>query len=311
MTDTVPARFRGVLVPASTPFAADLTPDSARFNRFCSWLLEEGADGLAIFGTTSEANSVGLADRMRMTEGLVESGVPAAKLLPGTGTCALSDSVELTRHAVELGCSGVLVLPPFYYKNPSDDGLYASFAEIIERVGDRRLQLYLYHFPQMAGVGIPMTVIERLLKAYPQTVAGLKDSSGDWSNTEAVIRNFPSLHTFPSSESRAVDALKIGGAGCISASANINVRAIRALIDVWDKPEAEALNAKVSKIRGIMEGYPIIAAVKAVLAGFSGDAEWNRVSPPLVTLPAEKQAALIAALKAEGFSLGMKVSEAA
>ncbi|RVU36098.1 dihydrodipicolinate synthase family protein [Hwanghaeella grinnelliae] len=311
MTAATPDRFRGVLVPASTPFKADLTPDSARFNRFCAWLLDEGADGLAIFGTTSEANSVGMKDRMRMTEGLVESGVPAAKLLPGTGTCALADSVELTRHAVELGCGGVLVLPPFYYKNASEDGLYASFAEIIERVGDSRLQLYLYHFPQMAGVGIPMGVIDRLLKAYPQTVAGLKDSSGDWSNTEAVIKNFPSLHTFPSSESRAVDALKIGGAGCISASANINVRAIRALIDVWDKPEADALNAKVSAIRTIMEGYPIIAAVKAVLAAFSGDQEWNRVSPPLTSLPAEKQAALVAALKAEDFSLSMPVSEAA
>ena len=311
MTASTPDRFRGVLVPASTPFKADLTPDSARFNRFCAWLLDEGADGLAIFGTTSEANSVGMKDRMRMTEGLVESGVPAAKLLPGTGTCALADSVELTRHAVELGCGGVLVLPPFYYKNASEDGLFASFAEIIERVGDSRLQLYLYHFPQMAGVGIPMGVIDRLLKAYPQTVAGLKDSSGDWSNTEAVIKNFPSLHTFPSSESRAVDALKIGGAGCISASANINVRAIRALIDVWDKPEAEALNAKVSAVRTIMEGYPIIAAVKAVLAAFSGDQEWNRVSPPLTSLPAEKQTALVAALKAEGFSLSMPVSEAA
>lgn len=311
MTASTPDRFRGVLVPASTPFNADLAPDSARFNRFCAWLLDEGADGLAIFGTTSEANSVGLKDRMRMTEGLVESGVPAAKLLPGTGTCALADSVELTRHAVELGCGGVLVLPPFYYKNASEDGLFASFAEIIERVGDSRLKLYLYHFPQMAGVGIPMGVIDRLLKAYPQTVAGLKDSSGDWSNTEAVIKNFPSLHTFPSSESRAVDALKIGGAGCISASANINVRAIRALIDVWDKPEAEALNAKVSAIRSIMEGYPIIAAVKAVLASFSGDQEWNRVSPPLTRLPADKQAALVAALKAEGFSLNMPVSEAA
>ncbi|WP_425406951.1 dihydrodipicolinate synthase family protein [Hwanghaeella sp.] len=311
MTDTSPARFRGVLVPASTPFAADLSPDAGRFNAFCSWLLDEGADGLAIFGTTSEANSVGMADRMRLTEGLVESGVPAAKLLPGTGMCALADSVAMTKHAVELGCGGVLVLPPFYYKNPSDDGLYASFAELIERVGDKRLQLYLYHFPQMAGVGIPMGVIERLVKAYPETVGGLKDSSGDWSNTEAVIKNFPSLHTFPSSESRAVDALKIGGAGCISASANINVRAIRALIDVWDKPEADALNEKVSAVRGIMEGYPIIAAVKAVLAEFGGDEEWNRVSPPLVTLPAEKRAALISALKAEGFSLSMPVSKAA
>ncbi len=298
-------RFTGVLVPASTPFTPDLQADGARFNAFCRWLLDEGADGLAIFGTTSEANSVGLQDRMRLTEGVVEAGVPAAKLLPGTGTCALSDTVMLTRHAVELGCGGVLVLPPFYYKNPSDDGLFASFAEVIERVGDARLQLYLYHFPQMAGVGIPLSVIERLVKAYPDQVAGLKDSSGDWSNTEAVIRNFPSLHTFPSSEARAVDALKIGGAGCISASANINVRAIRALIDVWDKPEMEERNKAVSAVRKVMEGYPIIAAVKAVLAHYSGDDAWETLAPPLTKLSAGQKAALIGGLTESGFALTM------
>lgn len=299
----MPDRFKGVLVPASTPFTKDLEPDAALFNRFCQWLLAEGADGLAIFGTTSEANSVAMADRMALTEGLIESGVPAAKLLPGTGTCAIKDSVTLTRHAVEAGCGGVLVLPPFYYKGVSDDGMFAAFAEVIERVGDSRLQFYLYHFPQMAGVGIPLTVIERLVKAYPDTIAGLKDSSGDWSNTEAVIRNFPGLHVFPSSESRTVDALKIGGAGCISASANINVRAIRALIDVWDKPEADALNEKVSTVRGIMEGYPIIAAVKAVLSKYAGDAGWDTVSPPLVPLSADKKAELYGKLEAAGFTM--------
>ena len=302
---TQPTRFTGVLVPAATPFTPDLTPDSARFSAFCRWLLGEGADGLAIFGTTSEANSVGISDRMRLTEEAVASGVPAAKLLPGTGTCALSDTVMLTKHAVGLGCGGVLVLPPFYYKNPSDDGLFASFAEIVERVGDARLQLYLYHFPQMAGVGIPLAVIERLVKAYPDQIAGLKDSSGDWSNTEAVIRNFPGLHTFPSSEARAVDALKIGGAGCISASANINVRAIRALIDVWDTPEMETRNTSVSAVRKIMEGYPIIAAVKAVLAQFSGDEGWNTLAPPLTPLSAAQRTELANALTAAGFSLSM------
>lgn len=298
-------RFTGVLVPASTPFNTDLQPDSDRFNIFCKWLLSEGANGLAIFGTTSEANSVGLSDRMRLTEGVIEAGVPASKLLPGTGTCALADTVMMTKHAVELGCGGVLVLPPFYYKNPSDDGLFASFAEVVERVGDARLQLYLYHFPQMAGVGIPHAVIERLVKAYPDQIAGLKDSSGDWTNTESIIRNFPGLHTFPSSEARAVDALKIGGAGCISASANINVRPIRALIDVWDQPEMEAQNAEVSAVRKIMEGYPIVPAVKAVLAHFSGDAEWETVAPPLTRLSDDQKSGLVSALTDSGFSLGM------
>ncbi|MDJ0684521.1 MAG: dihydrodipicolinate synthase family protein [Alphaproteobacteria bacterium] len=301
-------RFTGVLAPVSTPFKQDLSPDTERLVALCRWLLNEGADGLAVFGTTSEANSIGMADRMRLTEALVEAGAPAAKLLPGTGTCALSDTVALTKHAVELGCGGVLVLPPFYYKNPSDDGLYASFAETIERVGDSRLQLYLYHFPQMAGVGIPLAVIERLVAAYPDTIAGLKDSSGDWANTEAVIKTFPSMHVFPSSEARVVDALKIGGAGCISASANINARAIRALIDVWDKPEGEALNRSVTAVRKVIEGYHAVAAVKAILAEFSGDPAWNILAPPLAPLSEPQRAALVASLKDLGYSLSLRTA---
>lgn len=301
-------RFKGVLVPASTPFTADLEPDDARFLTLCRWLMDEGADGLAIFGTTSEANSVGFADRMRLTEAVINAGVPASKLLPGTGTCALSDTVALTKHAVDAGCGGVLVLPPFYYKNPSDDGLFAAFSEVIQRVGDARLQLYLYHFPQMAGVGIPLTVIDRLVKEYPDTVAGLKDSSGDWDNTKAVIENFPSLHVFPSSEARVVDALKIGGAGCISASANVNVAAISTLIKTWDTPEGETLNGAVSKLRKTIEGYHAISAVKAILAAFSGDPAWDRLMPPLTPLPEEKRSALIASLKEQGFTLSLRTN---
>lgn len=301
-------RFKGVLVPASTPFTADLEPDDARFLTLCRWLMDEGADGLAIFGTTSEANSVGFADRMRLTEAVINAGVPASKLLPGTGTCALSDTVAMTKHAVDAGCGGVLVLPPFYYKNPSDDGLFAAFSEVIQRVGDARLQLYLYHFPQMAGVGIPLTVIDRLVKEYPETVAGLKDSSGDWENTKAIIENFPSLHVFPSSEARVVDALKIGGAGCISASANVNVAAISQLIKTWETPEGDALNASVSKIRKTIEGYHAISAVKAILAAFSGDPAWDQLMPPLTPLPEEKRSALITSLKEQGFSLSLRTN---
>ena len=154
--------FSGVLVPALTPFADDLSPDAERFTRLCQYLLAEGADGLAVFGTTSEGNSISIAERNSLLDHLVAEGIPASTLLPGTGACALPDAVELTRHAVQLGAGGVLILPPFYYKNQLDDGFYAYFSEIIQRIGDERLKLYLYHFPQMSAAPISLELIARL-----------------------------------------------------------------------------------------------------------------------------------------------------
>jgi hypothetical protein len=155
-------RIEGVLSPVVTPFKKDYSPDAERFVRHCKWLLKSGCAGLAVFGTNSEANSMSVAEKRKLLEALVKGGVPASTLMPGTGHCALSDSIEMTRAAVELGCAGVLMLPPFYYKGVSDEGLFRNFAEVIERVGDERLSLYLYHIPPVAQVAITMPLIERL-----------------------------------------------------------------------------------------------------------------------------------------------------
>jgi 4-hydroxy-tetrahydrodipicolinate synthase len=173
-------RIEGVLSPVITPFKKDYAPDAERFVRHCRWLLRSGCAGLAVFGTNSEANSMSVSEKRKLLEALVAGGVPAATLMPGTGHCALSDSIEMTRAAVELGCAGVLMLPPFYYKGVSDEGLYRNFAEVIERVGDERLALYLYHIPPVAQVAITLGLIEKLLSKYPGIVAGVKDSSGEW-----------------------------------------------------------------------------------------------------------------------------------
>src|SRR4051812_26148987 len=183
-------RIEGVLSPVVTPFGKDYAPDPQRFVRHCRWLLKNGCAGLAVFGTNSEANSMSVPEKRKLLEALVAGGVPAASLMPGTGHCAVSDSIEMTRAAVELGCGGVLMLPPFYYKGVSDEGLYRNFAEVIERVGDERLQLYLYHIPPVSQVPITLGLIEKLLSKYPGMVAGVKDSSGDWSNTKATLDRF-------------------------------------------------------------------------------------------------------------------------
>ena len=205
--------FSGVIAPVVTPFGEDGSPDSDRFIEHAEWLLEDGCTGLAPFGTTSEANSLGLDERMELLEDLVDAGVEPAKLMPGTGTCSVADSAILTQHAVELGCGGVLMLPPFYYKSPSEEGLFRYYADVIDEVGDDRLKVYLYHIPPVAQVGIPMGLISRLTKEFPGIVVGLKDSSGDWSNTEAILEAFPGFEVFPGSELFLLDGLRRGGLG--------------------------------------------------------------------------------------------------
>jgi len=298
---------RGVLVPAVTPFQSDLSVDARRFVDHCRWLLDEGAKGLAVFGTTSEANALSIAERMDLLERLIDAGIPADILLPGTGCCALPDTVALTKHATGKGCFGVLMLPPFYYKGVSDDGLYASIAEVIERVGDKRLRIYLYHIPPMAGVGFSLPLIERLLKSYRGVVAGIKDSSGDWKNTKAMLDAFPGFEVFPGAETYLLDALRAGGAGCISATANVNVGAMDSLIRDYKSPHAEGMQRALTAIRAAIQKYPLVSANKAILARIHDDDGWNVVRPPLVALAPEQRTALFAALDALQFRVAQPV----
>jgi 4-hydroxy-tetrahydrodipicolinate synthase len=229
----------GVLCPVITPFMSDLSPDPDRLIRQCQWLLSQNV-GLAVFGTNSEANSLSLEEKMLLLDRLVDAGIDTNRMMPGTGCCALTETVALTKHAVKLGCAGTLMLPPFYYKDVSDDGLFASFAEVIERVGSSSLRIYLYHIPPISQVGISLDLIDRLVKAYPQTVVGIKDSSGDWNNTNAMLeRRWDDFRVFAGAETFLLQNMRGGGAGCISATANINPAAIDHLFQEWQSAEAE------------------------------------------------------------------------
>jgi len=301
-------RITGVLSPVVTPFNADYSPDTPRFVRQCKWLVANNV-GLAVFGTNSEANSLAADERMDLLEKLVQAGVDPARMMPGTGCSALTDSVRLTAHAVKLGCAGALMLPPFYYKGVTDEGLFRNYAEIIERVGDARLQIYLYHIPPVSQVGISLKLIERLLKAYPKNIAGAKDSSGDWTNTKAMLDNFAKdgFDVFPGSETFLLAGLRAGGKGCISATANVNPAAIHKLYAEWQSVSADEQQQRLDRIRGIFQKYPMIAAMKRAIAHWSGHAAWATVRPPLVELGADQATALLAALTECGFSMpGLK-----
>ena len=302
---TATTRLSGVLAPVVTPFKRDLSPDPERYVRHCKWLLANGCRGLAVFGTNSEANSLSVEERMVLLETLIQEGVPAAALMPGTGCCALTDSVRLTAHATALGCAGVLMLPPFYYKGVSDEGLYRNFAEVIDRVGDARLQLYLYHIPPVSQVPITLGLIERLLKKFPGAVAGVKDSSGDWNNTKAVLDAFAKsgFDVFAGSEVFLLDNMRAGGKGCITATGNINPRAINNVFENWRGPSADALQKDITATRSVMQKYPMMAALKAVIAHFGRDPDWATVRPPLVELTPAQGKSLMAELDARGFEM--------
>ena len=298
-------RIEGVLAPVITPFRSDYSPDAERFVRHCRWLLKSGCAGLAVFGTNSEANSMSVAEKRKLLEALVAGGVPAATLMPGTGHCALSDSIEMTRAAVELGCAGVLTLPPFSYKGVSDEGLYRNFAEVIERVGDERLSLYLYHIPPVAQVAITLPLIERLLSKYPGIVAGVKDSSGEWPNTKAMLDNFAKsgFDVFAGSEVFLLDNMRHGGKGCITATGNINPGPISNVYKNWRSTEADKLQAGITATRKIVQKQPMIPALKSAVAHFGNDPQWRTCRPPLVELTSAQEEELIRDLKAAGFSM--------
>ena len=323
-------RIRGVLAPVVTPFKADLAPDRERFIKHCQWLLSQNC-GLAPFGTTSEANSMSTNERISLLDALLAAGIDPSRMMPGTGCCSITETVELTAHAVKHGCAGVLMLPPFYYKDVGEEGLYCYFSEVVQRVGDARLRIYLYHIPPVAIVGITPRLVERLLKAYPNAIAGMKDSSGDWNNTKTFLDAFAetasaarSFDVFVGSESFLLANIRNGGAGTISATANVNPAAIYELYmlcnttddtDYADrqqskignrKSEMEHRQVRLNVVREIFSNkkFPsMIAAIKQAIAIYRNDPEWARVRPPLVELRNEQAKLLAEQLGVIGFAM--------
>ena len=295
-----PEAASGVWVPATTPFRANLSIDFERYIAHCQRLLADGAHGLAVLGTTSEANSLDLGEREMVLERLVKAGVSPLQLLPGTGMASMGDTVRLTRHAIALGVRGVLLLPPFYYKNISDEGLYAYVAEVIKRVGDKRLALYLYNFPQMTTIRWSPALIGLLVQDFPDTIVGLKDSSGDIDYLDTLLERYPGFAVFPSSESLLLHGMRKGAAGIISATANTNAAGCRALYDGWQGEDALDLHKKAAALRDVVAPFGWIPGVKAILAAREGTPDWARVRPPLDELSDQQKTELLAAVEAAG-----------
>ena len=290
---------QGVFAAVLTPLTRTLEPDTALFIAHCHWLLDHGCDGLVPLGTTGEGNSLSVRQRVLLIDACAQSAIPTARFIVGTGSCALADAVEVTRAAVAANAAGVLVLPPFYYKDPSEDGLFAFYSELIAHVGDARLRLYLYHYPQLSTVPITPALIGRLTAQYPSTIAGLKDSSGDWAYSARLLNEFPRLGIFSGNEEHLLTNLHAGGAGCISANVNVSGPLAQAVYRAWrEGREAQAAQKELDDVRIVLQPYPIPAALKHLMSAISGNPGWNNILPPNRPLSTEQARELTARVSA-------------
>jgi 4-hydroxy-tetrahydrodipicolinate synthase len=283
------ALYGGINAAMLTAMNPDLSPNLDRMAAHAKWLLANGCNGLGILGTTGEANSFGLHERKAILEGLIARGVPAAVMMPGTGCASLTDTVELTLHAKQHGCRGVLLLPPFYYKNPSDDGLFAYFSEVAKRVGSG-IALYLYHFPQQSAVPLSLALIGRLLEAFPGVFKGVKDSSGDHANMKAMIDAFAArgFEVYSGSDEFVQRILAEGGAGCITAASNANSHWGGIVYAKRTGPEADAAQAMLTATRKAATSVALIPGLREIIARSTGDDGWRTIRPPHLPLtPAE------------------------
>lgn len=289
-------KIAGVFSAAATPLNADGSPDMNLFVDHCRRLLDEGCHGVALLGTTGEANSFSSSERRAILEAAVEAGIAADRLLPGTGVSAISETVELTRHALSLGVTKVVMLPPFYYKGVSDDGLFAAYAEVLERVADPRLRVVLYHIPQVSGVPLSISLIGRLIEAFPDTVVGIKESSSDFNNMQALVEAYPGFSVLAGADPLLLPLLKIGGAGCITATSNLVADSLRTVYDkVHDATrsgEVEQAQLRINAYRTLSNSYVQIPTIKAMVGLKTGNAAWRRTRPPLMPVSDADHAAL-------------------
>ena len=291
--------LKGVIAATPTPVDADLAIDTGRLVAHCRWLLETGGcDGVNLLGTTGEATSFSVAQRLAAMQAVAKAGLPMERIMVGTGGASLFDAVTLTRAAHDLGFAGALLLPAFYYKGVD----VASYVEaVIARVGATGLKLYLYHIPQNTGVPYPIEAVEALVAKHPTTVVGLKDSSGEIAYSRRLAAALPGFAVFPSAEGSLAEARASGFAGCISATTNVTGRLAQV---AWSDPDGAAGQkavADATAIRTALSAFPLMGSVKAALGEMKGDPAWRLCVPPLRALTAEEREALFARLQETEF----------
>lgn len=297
--------LKGIWVPVLSPQKEDLSIDLDRLFDHLDWLFGHQIHGIVLFGTNGEATSFSVAERKEVLEAICNKGLQNEKVMVGTGCCALSDTVELSIHALELGYEHHLVLPPFYYKQPSQKGLMNNYSEIIQRVGQDALKVYLYNFPQLSGINLDGELVGHLMERFPDNVVGYKDSAGNWNQTLEIMERNPNITMFPGSEIFLSKVLEVGGAGVITGTGNVNPGMVKKTYDAFfhDPEEAGLLQEKINQFRKMIQKYPLIGALKQLMAHYGQDQQWLNLRPPLIALSESEGAALIDSIDEIDFNL--------
>ncbi|MBL6945357.1 MAG: dihydrodipicolinate synthase family protein [Rhodospirillales bacterium] len=288
--------LKGLYAAVMTPLREDLTCDTDHLAAHCRTLLDEGCHGVSLFGTTGEGPGFTAAERMAALEAVIATGIKPHKILPGTGCAALPDTIRLTQHAIGSGCTNILLMPPFFFKEPSDEGVFQLYANIISSVDDAKLRIYIYNFPAVTGVWIRPQVVERLVREFPGIIAGVKDSSGDWDYVNAVL-SIPGLSVFSGWEMYVPKLLAAGGSGNISGLANVIAPVLRKLFETRPADPDHPLMAGITELVNAVVKYPGIPAIRALAANLRNDPSWRRIRPPLSPLDAQSEAVLMADFK--------------
>ena len=301
----------GIYAASLTPFTASYVPEIATLISHVQWLLENGADGVALLGSTGEANSMTLEQRQAIIEQSTRK-LPADRLLIGTGSCALQDAIKLTKVSIDAGVYAVLVVPPFYYKPQSEESIIRFYSELIAGVNDPKLRIVFYNFPKFTGYNFDHNIIGKMKSRFGEIAAGIKDSSGNWENMSGVAQNVGDFMVYSGTETFLLEILLTGGAGCITATANLIAPECQQVFQAWKNEQLEDAKQKQKKLtslRKVFESYPFVSGLKSIFVDQKKDSiEWGQMMPPFQGLMKDQLHELKEKIKDLGLDLSKRLS---
>ena len=301
--------LNGVYTASLTPLTASFEPNIPALVRHAQWLLESGSDGVALLGSTGEANSLTLEQRLSIIEQTARE-LPPDRLMLGTGSCALQDSVRLTKASVDAGVFSVLVIPPFYYKPQSDESVLRFYSELISSVDEPRLRIIFYNFPKLSGYNFSVKILQELKQRFGDIAAGIKDSSGEWKNMLGIVQNIPDFMVYTGTETLLLDILKKGGAGCITATANLIAPECQRVYQDWknnNQKVAEQAQMNLTDLRKSLENYPLVSELKSLFAAHTNAEEWENMLPPFAPILDKQVEELTEQIKGLGLDLKLRL----
>ncbi len=278
--------FSGIYTASLTPLTSSYETNLPALVSHVEQLFESGSDGVAILGSTGEANSLTIEQRLDIISYCGRTLAPE-RLMMGTGSCALQDAIRLTQASIEAGVFSVLVIPPFYYKPQSDESVIRYYSELISSVDDSRLRIIFYNFPKLSGYNFSTEILQEFKERFGDIAAGIKDSSGNWENMLSITKNVPNFMVYSGTETLLLNILREGGAGCITASANLLAPECQLVYQAWRNDQqntAEQVQKELTVLRKALESYQFVSELKGLMALHTGSEHWQEMLPPFIPL---------------------------